>query len=44
MTPLRMRIKVPKNMDEVERVELAWLGDQVATLTIQGTTRLLHDL
>ncbi|KAG8914625.1 hypothetical protein FRC00_011971 [Tulasnella sp. 408] len=42
MTPLRMRIKVAKNMDQVERVELAWLEDQLPTLTIQETPEFLN--
>lgn len=39
-TPLRMRIKVPNVVDEVERVELAWLADRVPNLTIQETNML----
>ncbi|KAG8916934.1 hypothetical protein FRC01_002772 [Tulasnella sp. 417] len=37
VTPLCMRIKVPKDIDEAERVELAWLENQIPNLTIQET-------
>ncbi|KAG8916935.1 hypothetical protein FRC01_002773 [Tulasnella sp. 417] len=36
-TPLCMRIKTTKGVDEAERVELAWLEDQIPNLTIQET-------
>ncbi|KAG8904394.1 hypothetical protein FRC01_008741, partial [Tulasnella sp. 417] len=41
--PLRMRIKVPKDMDVVERVELAWLEDQLPNLTIEETDVILGE-
>ncbi|KAG8914627.1 hypothetical protein FRC00_011973 [Tulasnella sp. 408] len=42
-TPLRMRIKLPKDMDEIERVELAWLEDQLPNFTIQETPVFLNE-
>ncbi|KAG8914629.1 hypothetical protein FRC00_011975 [Tulasnella sp. 408] len=43
ISPLRMRIKLPKDMDEVERVDLAWLEDQLPNLTLQETTVVLNE-
>ncbi|KAG9047799.1 hypothetical protein FS837_001455 [Tulasnella sp. UAMH 9824] len=42
-TPLRMRIKLPRDVDEVERVELAWLSDQLPNLIIQETPVFLNE-
>ncbi|KAG8953624.1 hypothetical protein FRC04_001828 [Tulasnella sp. 424] len=43
MASVWMRIKVPKDMDEFERVELAWLADQVPNLTVLETDSLLRE-
>ncbi|KAG8914628.1 hypothetical protein FRC00_011974 [Tulasnella sp. 408] len=41
--PLRMRIRLPKDIDEIERVELAWLENQLPNLTIQETSVFLNE-
>ncbi|KAG8904407.1 hypothetical protein FRC01_008739, partial [Tulasnella sp. 417] len=43
VTPLCMRIKVTKDMEVVERVELAWLEDQLPNLTIEETDVILGE-
>ncbi|KIO18648.1 hypothetical protein M407DRAFT_157362 [Tulasnella calospora MUT 4182] len=44
VNPLSMCIKLPRDMDESERVELTWLEDHLAGLTLEGTDTILYGL